>query len=312
MLLFRRSVKEFGDDNCTQMAAAISYYVLFSIFPLIIFLVSVLGIVLRGSELQQDAIDEIFANIPQLSEAESESDVRGAVEDIAGAAGGALTIFGLIGMGWSGSNMMGVIRRSINIAYDLEKHRPLVRQKLLDLALVLGMGVFFLSSVAATAFLRTVREFSGDIAVLGDASERAGPAWDAASYLIPFVLSFIAFTVMYWVVPATKVKLREVWPGALVAAVMFELGKIGFAFYLQNFSNYGLVYGSLGGVVAFLFWVYLGSSILLFGAELASEYPRVLRGDYDAPEPPKPKLTLRERLKGLARSLLHHDEPEEE
>jgi len=299
--LSRRSVEEFFADNCSQMAAAISYYVLFSLFPLLIFLVGVLGLFLQNSQLQSDIIDSVLDFIP-LSEDEGRDEVTEAVEGVAGVGSGALGLFGLIGMAWSGSNMFGIIRRSINTAYDLEYQRPLVQQKLLDLTMVAGMGAFFLASIGATAFLRVVRQRSEDIPYLGDAAEQAGFIWDATSFLIPLALSFLAFTVMYWVVPATKVRVRDVWPAALIAALMFGVANLGFSIYLENFANYGLVYGSLGAVVAFLFWVYLGANILLFGAEVASEYPRVLRGDYpEAKRAPSKPLwqTVRASLRGL-------------
>ncbi|MEE8240425.1 MAG: YihY/virulence factor BrkB family protein [Nitrospirales bacterium] len=307
ILLARRSVEEFLEDNCTQMAAAISYYVLFSMFPLLIFLVGVMGLFLQNSALQQEIIDGVLDLLPEQGETGT-SDVNDAVRDVAGVGSAAVGLFGLIGMAWSGSNMFGVLRRSINTAYDLEKSRPFVQQKLLDLGMVVGLGAFFLVSIAATTFLRTVREFSSDLAVLGDIAESAGLAWDAASFLIPLALSFVAFSVMYWIVPATTVKLREVWPGALVAALFFEAGKFGFAIYLANFSSYGAVYGSLGAIVAFLFWVYITAVILLFGAEVASEYPRVLRGDYPETEK-KPPIPLRQRLVKLVRSLYVSEPP---
>ncbi len=301
ILLARRSVEEFFEDDCTQMAAAISYYVLFSLFPLLIFLVGVMGLFLQNSALQQDIIDGVLDLLPEQGD-EGTGDITDAVRDVAGVGSATVGVFGLIGMAWSGSNMFGVLRRSINTAYDLEQQRPFVQQKLLDLAMVMGLGAFFLTSLAATTFLRTVRAFSSDLAVLGDIAESAGLAWDTASFLIPFGLSFIAFSVLYWIVPATTVKLRDVWPGALVAALFFEVGKFGFAIYLANFSSYGAVYGFLGGVVAFLFWVYISAVILLFGAEVASEYPRVLRGDYEGIEP-GPKVPLRERVAKQVRSL---------
>jgi membrane protein len=306
ILLFHRSLQEFFEDNCTQMAAAISYYVLFSLFPLLIFLVGILGLALQNSQLQQDLIDAVLDFIP-LTKDEGRDEVSEAVRGISGVGSGALGVFGLIGMAWSGSNMFGVIRRSINTAYDLEQQRPFVQQKLLDLAMVLGTGAFFLASVSATTFLRTVRRFSSDIAILGDAAERAGPAWDTASYLIPFGLSILAFAVVYWVVPATKVRLRDVWPGALVAAALFEGGKIGFAIYLEHFSNYDIVYGSLGAVAAFLFWVYLSALFLLFGAEVASEYPRVLRGEYQLATEKRPEEAWQTRVRRLVRSLFVDD-----
>jgi membrane protein len=305
ILLSRRSVEEFFDDNCTQMAAAISYYVLFSLFPLLIFLVGAMGLFLQDSKLQDEIISAVLDFIPSTDE-EGRDDVTEAVRDVAGVGSGALGVFGLIGMAWSGSNMFGVIRRSLNEAYDLEFRRPFVQQKLLDLTMVVGLGFFFLASIGATAFLRTVREFSDDMGFLGEAAQSAGFAWDTASFLIPLGLSFVAFLVMYWVVPATNVRPRDAWPGALVAAVLFEAGKVGFTIYLQNFGNYDVVFGSLGAVAAFLFWVFVSANILLFGAEVASEYPRVLRGDYPEDER-KPAVPLRERIVTQLRSLFVSD-----
>ncbi len=305
ILLSRRSVEEFFDDNCTQMAAAISYYVLFSLFPLLIFLVGVMGLFLQNSAFQDEIIDAVLENIP-LSETEGRDDVTEAVRGVAGVGSGALGVFGLIGMAWSGSNMFGVIRRSLNVAYDLEYRRPFVQQKLLDLAMVMGMGFFFLASISATAILRSVRGFSDDAGFLGDAAQSAGFAWDTASFLIPFALSFVAFLVMYWIVPATNVRPRDAWPGALVAALLFEASKVGFSIYLENFGNYDVVFGSLGAVAAFLFWIFVSANILLFGAEVASEYPRVLRGDYPEEEG-KPAVPLRERIVKQLRSLFVSD-----
>lgn len=272
--LFRRSLQKFFADNCTQMAAAISYYVLFSLFPLLIFTVGVLGLVLRSGDLQHDLIEAVLDFIP-LTEGEGREQVSEAVRGVAGVGSGALGAFGLLGMAWAGSSMFAAIRRAINTAYGLQRQQPFLQQKLLDLALLLATGTFFLASVATTAFLRTARQFSSELAGVGDAAARAGPAWDALSYLAPFALSFLAFTALYWVVPAAKVRLRDVWPGSLVAAALLEAGKIGFAFYLEKFSLYDVVYGSLGAAAIFLLWVYVSASILLFGAEVAAECRRL-------------------------------------
>lgn len=303
-ILAVQAVKEFADDNCTQMAAAISYYVLFSLFPLLIFSVGVLGLALQDSELQRDLVEVVLDYIP-LSETEGQNDVESAVRSIATTSSGALGIFGLLGMAWSGSNMFGVVRRSLNLAYDLELHRPLVRQKLLDLGLVLAFTPFFIASLAGTAAIRFARRTSEDVPGVSDASQSFGVVWEVLPLLIPAAVSFTAFTVLYWIVPATRVRLRDVWLGSAIAALLFEASKVGFSVYLENFSNYNVVFGSLGAVVAFLFWVFISANIMLLGAEIASEYPRVMRGDYDEAEkkeakPPQPLTTkVREFLIGL-------------
>ncbi|HEU0073894.1 MAG TPA: YihY/virulence factor BrkB family protein [Dehalococcoidia bacterium] len=306
-ILAVRTVQEFGHDNCSQMAAAISYYVLFSLFPLLIFSVGILGVALQDSKLQEDLVDVVLDYIP-LSEDEGQNDVAQAVRDIAGTGSGAVGLLGLIGMAWSGSNLFGVIRRSLNLAYDLDVHRPIVRQKLLDLTMVVAFAPLVIASLAGTAAIRYARETSDDIPILSEASQTFSLVWDVLPLLIPAALSFVAFVFLYWVVPATRVKVRDVLLGAGIAAILFEFAKVAFAIYVANFSNYNVVFGSLGAVVAFLFWVYLSANIMLLGAEVAAEYPRVMRGDYDLPKDrlAKPKRPPRERAREFLIGLVWH------
>jgi membrane protein len=240
--------------------------------------------------------------------------VAKAVRDIAGTGSGAVGLLGLVGMAWSGSNLFGVVRRSVNLAYDLDVHRPIVRQKLLDLGMVVAFAPLVIASLAGTAAIRYARETSDEIPVLSDASQTFGIVWDVLPLLIPAAVSFVAFVFLYWVVPATRVKVRDVLLGAGIAAILFEVAKVAFAIYVANFSNYNVVFGSLGAVVAFLFWVYLSANIMLLGAEVAAEYPRVLRGDYDKPEDytPKPQRPLKERVRDFLIGLVWHPHEREE
>jgi membrane protein len=305
-----RSLQEFGEDGCSHMAAAISYYVLFSLFPLLIFTVGLLGIFIRDTKLQDDLVDIVLENIP-FSEDRGRNDVTEAVRGVAGVGGGALGAFGLLGMAWSGSSMFGVIRRSLNTAFDVRQQRPLVRQKLIDLLMVLAFAPFFLVSIGLTAVLRIAQQASLDLPVIGGVEEALGAGWTLLSFLVPIGLSFLAFLVLFWVVPARRMTPAALWPGALLAAVLFEALKAGFTIYVANFSNYDVVFGSLGAVVAFLFWVYLSASVLLLGAEVASEYPRVMAGDYDAAAPRTgPALPLQTKAWHLVRGLFVHPPPD--
>lgn len=301
------SVREFLDDDCMQLAAAISYYVLFALFPLLIFLTGIMGIVLQNSNLEDDIVKAVLDFVP-LSEDQGRADIETAVRDVSGGASGIIGLIGLVGTAWAGSNMFAVIRRAINHAYDLDAHRPFVQQKLIDLALVVGVGFFFLASIAATAFLRVVREFSADLGPLGELADNTGFLWDVGSLLIPLTLSFLAFLVLYWIVPNQTLLPHDVWPGALVAAVLFEAGKFGFSIYLETIGQSNAVFGALGGIAIFLFWVYVSSNIMLFGAEIASEYPRVRRGDYHKPEGhDEEKPPIRERARRFVKGLFVED-----
>lgn len=277
--LLTRTTREFSRDTGTAMAAAISYYVLFSLFPLLIFAVGVLGIVIQDEGIKQDLIETVLDLIP-LDE-EGDEQFVGNIERIELVGSGAFGLIGFLGMAWSGSNMFAIIRRTLNIAFDVRVRRPFARQKLIDFAMIGILGVLFLASLLATGTLRATRAIAADVPVLGPASEALGFGWSIASFVIPVLVSLSAFFIMYWLLPAKSVRPRYALIGALIAAVLFEVGKVGFSIYLENFGNYNAIYGSIGTVVIFLFWVFISANILIFCAEMTSEMAAVFRGDYD-------------------------------
>ena len=277
LILAVRAVQAFGEDRCSHMAAAISYYALLSLFPLLILLVSLLGIFLRSSSLQKDLVNQVLDVLP-LSQDKGADEVWQAVRAVASVSV-PLSLVGLLGSAWSASAMFGAIRTSLNVAWDSKSRRSLIRQKLLDLAMVAGVGVFFLLSIGATALFRATQGARADL--LGPLSNDSFFFWRAVSFAVPALLSLGAFAALYRFVPSAPVKMAGVWAGAATATVLFELAKNGFSYYLANFGHYDLVYGSLGAVVTFLVGLYLSAAVLLFGAEVASEYPKVTAGKYD-------------------------------
>ena len=301
--LLKRTFREFAEDNCSQLAAAISYYVLFSIIPLAIFLTSVFGFVVRNSDIQDEVTDRLVEAIP-LEEGEGHDLVSDTIRGVSRVSG-ALTAVGLIGMAWSASVMFGAIRKALNIAWDTEVHRPPVQQKLIDMAMVLGLGLLLGASIAVTAALRTMRELSDE--ALGPLSTGTGFFWSALPLMLPGFLTFLVFLLIYRFVPNVSHSLRDVWPGALLAAALFELLKNGFVLYVAKFNNYDVVYGSLGAVMLFLLWTYLSANVLLLGAELASEYERAKMGRHPFTPAPTEGLPLSERLLRAARGLFVHD-----
>lgn len=268
------TVKHYGEHNCGQLAAGIAYYVLFSVFPLLIFLVAVVGIFLNDSA-QQDIVDQVMKVVP-LSETSGRDNVEQAVNAVSGSSGPAVGLIGVVGMAWAASGMFGAVRRSLNIIYHEQEHsRPWVQAKLIDLSLVLGVGIFFGFSIFVTGALRVIRSRSQDLAALGDLSEQLGWAWTLGIIAIPFVFSFVAFTFIYWIIPARNGTLTSALPGAFIAAIAFEAVKNLFGYYVQNFSNFDVVFGSLGAVAAFLFWVFISAQILLFGAEISRTFQEI-------------------------------------
>jgi membrane protein len=264
--------KKYFADNSPQLAAAITYYTIFSLFPLLIFVAGVVGLFLDSST-QQKIVNDVLKEIP-FNQGDGRQSVEDAVSALSGKNAPLFTLIGLGGMLWAGSSMFGSIRRAMNIIYrDISYQRPWFQQKVVDLTLVLGLGVFFLSSVAATTALLVVRERSDDLKAIGRFSEDIGVVWTLAEFIIPAILSFMAFLVAYTLVPSRNRNLGNALPGALVATVLFEAVKYGFSYYVTNFKNFDLVFGSLGAVATFMFWVYINAQILLLGAEVASVVP---------------------------------------
>lgn len=313
-LLVRRAVTEFVDDRCTQMASSISYWVFFSIFPLAIFLVTVLGQFLRDEGLRERVIDALLGVIP-LAPVEGRRQIERVLDGVSTDVSllGLVSILGLI---WSASAMMTAIRTSVNVAWNHGYRRPAVRGKLVDILMVFVVGLLVVLSLVATTLMRIGAEVAEAISIIP-----LGWVWWLVGLLLPFVVSFVIFTLVYVFVPAVPVRMREVWPGALVAALLFELAKHGFAFYVTNFGNYNAIYGSLGAIIVFMVFIYLAANILLFGAEIASEWPRVRAGHYSdlqaqAVEEEDDDRTTFERVRDLASSLIfldyddhHHEDP---
>lgn len=284
-LLAFRSVRAFLDDNCPQLAAAISYYVLFSLFPLVILSIGVLGLILQDNDIERSLINELTGLLPV--DAEGAEGVEDAVHELTGASSSALGLVGLVGMAWIASAMFGVIRRSLDIAFKRSERRPFFRQKLVDFGMMALVSLVFLASFWATTTLRVARETIEGTRVLGDIAGALDFGWALPAFLVPAALSFVAFALLYWLVPARHIRLQHVWPGALIAAVLFETLKLGFGIYLEHFGRYDLIFGSLGAVAAFLFLVFLSANTLLLGAEISATYPSVASGEYDGRRGPR-------------------------
>jgi membrane protein len=305
-LLAKRSVSEFRDDHCAQLAASMSFYVFFSLFPLAILVVSISGVVLTDDSLREDVVDGLFELLPLQSGAGRE-DLEELIEPIARgrSAVGVISILGLI---WAATAMMSALRFSLNTAWDLEFRRPFVRGKLVDLGLVLGAGGLLTLSIAATAVLRVGTDVSDSVSdSVGPFGGEANGFFRLVTVLLPFLLTWATFTMIYKIVPSVMTRVRDVVAGALIGALLFEALKHGFAFYLGNFSSYDAVYGSLGAAIALLFFVYLAACALLFGAEIAAEWPRVMYGHHDDEEEEEPP-TLRQRVIEAASRQLVHDQ----
>ena len=252
------AIRGYGRHQCSQLAAAISYHVLFSIFPLTLVLAAITGLILQDDALRQRVTDKVIDVLPLTAQANGQ--VADAIHGAA-APSAAVGLIGVVGLIWSAGGMMASIRIGLTDAWG-RGPREYVRGKLVDLVMLTGVGLLVLITVGITVLQQFLPRLGLELgwfnAVLGAA---AG-----------LVVSLGLFTALYRLVPPHRPRYSSVLPAAAVAAVGLELLKQGYALYLANFADYSVVYGSLGAVIAFLFFVYLAASLLLFGAELGATF----------------------------------------
>jgi len=260
-----RAINDFLDKNGPHLAAAVSYYALFSLFPLSLAILSGLSFVL-GPDVVESLAIRIAEQAPVSNQAVS--DVLSSIVGSRSIAG----LTGIVGLLWAGTAVFGAIRKGINTTWGITKPRPFLQERLIDISLMLAATVLMLISISSTAVLAYLREIIEFIAL--DAYVNEDFLWDRVASLIPPTLSFLVFSGLYWFLPNTRVKISEALVGAGLATISFEVVKNLYVIYVTKFSVYTSVYGSVGSIVALLVWVYVSAIILLFGSLVTSRYSK--------------------------------------
>ncbi|HWM62618.1 MAG TPA: YihY/virulence factor BrkB family protein [Solirubrobacterales bacterium] len=268
----KRTATEFMEDNLTDWAAALTYYGLLALFPALIAMVSLIGLV-GDPKSTTESLTEIVTEIGPASAAETFS---GPIESIASnqSAAGFAFIAGLAVALWSASGYVGAFMRASNIIYETPEGRPFWKLRPLQLAVTLVMVV--LMAILALALVLTgpvVEAVAGPIG-LGDT---AISVWNIAKW--PAMLAIFLFMValLYYASPNVKLRgFKWVTPGSLVAIVVWAIASAAFAFYVANFGSYDKTYGTLGGLVALLVWFWISNLAILFGHQLNAERERSL------------------------------------
>ena len=266
----------FQRHRCTTAAAAIGFHVLFSIFPLILLIAAIVGTRMQDPQVRQSIIDGLMTALPLDPSARSQLDelLRGVHANLA-----AVGTIGALALVWSASGMLSSVRGAMELAWEgYGGTRPFIRGKLID-AVVLAVLVAvilsgFLVGVAASFSAAWPAELLPGPGPLRDVVD-AGRAWSGVAASL--AVTATAMTLAYKLLPHPRPRLAYAATGAIVAAVGFEIARRAFAIYLVRVARYDVVYGSIGSVIAFLFLVYIGAIILLWGAELGASLRRVDR-----------------------------------
>jgi membrane protein len=266
----KRTATEFSEDNLTDWAAALTYYGLLSLFPALIALVSIVGL-FGDPESTTSAITDIVTSIGPQSAAETFSDpIRTITSNRSGA--GIALIIGLVLALWSASGYVGAFMRASNIIYETPEGRPIWKlrplQVLVTLVIVLLLAVMALGIVLTGPIVDAVAESIG----VGDT---ATTVWDLAKWPALIALFVVLIAILYYASPNVKLRgFKWVTPGSIVALVVWLLASAAFAFYVANFGSYNKTYGTLGGLVVMLMWMWITNIAILFGHQLNAERER--------------------------------------
>ena len=268
VVVTRRAVVEFVEDRGHRSAAQISFFAILSFIPLVLLLAGAFGLAFDDAAVRERIITTVFDNVPLASGDDRprlERTVTDALEQ-AGRLGVLSTILLIV----AASGVMGAMRHSINEAWDIEQRPPLLQRKALDLALVLGGTSILALSVSVTV----TNKLAGVVDDEGTGGGTAAALLEFAGDLLPVVFVALALLFLYRVLPMNKEPLRDIWPGAVVAAAGLAVVKLGLELYFEHLADFGAIYGSLGAAMALLIFVYAAANVVVFGAEFASEWAR--------------------------------------
>jgi membrane protein len=266
--VLKRALREFSEDNVTDWAAALTYYGVLSIFPMLLALISLLG--LFGASATQPLLD----NISSVAPGPAKDIVTQAIQNLQKSQGAAGVLFfvGLAAALWSASGYVGAFMRASNDIWDVEEGRPAWKTIPLRLGVTALLLVLLTISALAVVLTGPLAKSIGDIVGLGST---AVMVWDIAKWPVLILLVSFMIALLYYAAPNVKhPKFQWVSPGSIMAVVLWIVASALFAFYVANFSSYNKTYGALGGVIVFLTWLWITNCVILLGAEFNAEMER--------------------------------------
>jgi membrane protein len=263
--LLKKTGREIIQDNVLGLAAQTAYYFFFSLFPLLLFVAPVLSIIGNKQEMIGWLLEKLSRAVP----ATAMTLVSGVVKDVvlSPSAPGVMSVGALLAA-WSGSNIFGALMGALNNAYDTRETRPWIKQQLIRLAALFVAGFVLIAATAVMLGGAQIADWLGNTLGLSHAMTQV---WKIVQY--PLALAILAGSawLLFYFLPNVKQRPVHVLVAALVTTVLWVLGTLVFRAYVANFGSYNKTYGTIGGVIALLTWMYISMLILLCGGELASE-----------------------------------------
>jgi membrane protein len=289
--VLKRTVKEFQEDNLTDWAAALTYYSILAIFPALLALVSILGLV--GDSATQPLID----NLGKVAPGPAKDIFTSAITNLQKSQGaaGILFIVGLATALWSASGYVAAFMRASNSIYDVEEGRPI--WKTLPTRVGTTLVLLLMLAIVAVGVTLTggLAKQAGNVIGVGST---AVSVWNIAKWPVILIVVMTMFAFLYWAAPNVKhPKFRWVSPGGILAVVLWIIASAAFAFYVSSFASYNKTYGALGGVIVFLVWLWISNIAVLLGAEFNAELERGRQIEGGLPAEQEPFLEPRDTRK---------------
>jgi membrane protein len=289
--VLKRTVREFKDDNITDWAAALTYYGILAIFPALLALISVLGLI--GPSATQPLIDNLSAVAPGPAKQIVTSAIQN-LQQNSGAAG-VLFVVGIAAALWSASGYVAAFMRASNAIYGVGEGRPI--WKTLPVR-VLTTLVLLLMLAAVTLAVTITGGLADQVGKLLGIGTTAVSVWDIVKWPVILVVVITMFAILYWAAPNVKhPRFRWISPGGILGVILWIAASAGFAFYVANFASYNKTYGALGGVIVFLVWLWVSNIAILLGAEFNAELERGRQIEAGQPADREPILPPRDTRK---------------
>jgi membrane protein len=265
----KKTLREFTKDQCPDLAAALTYYSVLSIFPALLALVSLLGIFGQAGKTTSALLEIVQGFAP----GDTVEAIRQPVEQLSSSSAAGLTlVLGILTALWSASGYVGAFGRAMNRVYEIDEGRPFIKLRGTMLLVTIATVLIVLVLSAMLVLSGPVAESVGKAIGLGGA---VLTAWNILKWPVILLLVILAIAILYYATPNVKQpKFRWMSLGSTIALVIFLLASLAFAFYVANFNSYEKTYGAIGGVIVSLLWLWILNMSLLFGAEFDAEMER--------------------------------------
>jgi membrane protein len=267
--LAKNTFKEFSEDDCSTLAQALAYSAFFSLFPLLLAATAALGFFVSDFETRNKIMSSLYEYVPASGSFIGET-LQG-VEEKRGTA----TVISILLLIVSGRGVFVALVHALDVAFEVKQPRGFIGNILLAFALLFGVGFLMVLSLVVTAVIQALASMQ----ILGFGPYEDSLILTPIQFVVSFAINLAMFALLFRWGPNVDLTWRDVLPGAVVAAFLFEVAKLGFVFYVRTFMDSESVYGAIGGVIVLLTWCYFASMILLLGAEVSSEYAKLRQAE---------------------------------